>query len=323
MLAFDGAGRLRWYRLFDGEDPLVEAKQLPGGNSLGYLGTSPGSGPLPGRYVEVSPAGDVLRSFTPTAPLFTDPHEALLTGEGTPDERVHLFGYESRTVELSPLGLTGTGAIVGHTLQRLLPDGTAEFSWSAFDHLGLDELVNPSTPGSPVGHDYDHPNSIDIDPDGNYLVSWRNLDAVLLIDGQTGEILWRLGGTKSDFTFVDDPLHGFSGQHDARLLPGGHLLLLDNGTLHSPPTTRAAEYALDVDAGTATLVWEFRAPADRWNAFMGSARRDAAGMTWMGLSMLGIVDRVTADGTVDWEGRLLESGAASYFYRAVPIGSLY
>jgi hypothetical protein len=322
LVAYDGAGVLRWYRLFEGPLPVVEAKQLPSGHVLAFLGATLGWQPVMGSFVEVAPSGEILRTFTAAPPLFTDSHEGLLTDEGTPAERVHLFGYDSRTVDLAPLGLEGTGDIVGHHLQRLLPSGEPEFTWSAWDHLALDEFINPPFPDQLVGVDFDHPNSLDIDPSGDYLVSFRNLDAVLLIDHRTGEILWRLGGTRSDFDFVDDPLGGFSGQHSARLLENGNVLLFDNGTLHPPPTTRAVEYALDPAAGTARLVWEFRSSAG-FNRFSGSTFRDAEGATWVGLSAMGIVDRVGRDGAILWEGRFLLDGQPAPFYRAVPIESLY
>ncbi len=320
LVAFDGRGELRWYRAFEGAAPVVEAKQLPGGNILAFLGSSTGWNPVHGEYLELAPSGEVLRTFRATPPLYTDGHEALLTDPGTADERLHLFGYESRMVDLAPFGLSGTGPVVGHNLQRLRADGEAEFDWSAFDHVGFDELVNPVS-GSILDGDYDHPNSLHIDSQGNYLVSFRNLDALFLVHRDTGDVLWRLGGNRSDFTILDDPLRGFSGQHDARFLPDGNLLLFDNGTLHDPPTTRAVEYELDLGARTARRVWEFRAAA--FNAFTGSAVRDDAGTTWVGLSMTGEVVRVARDGTTLWTARLSRRGEPAAFYRAVPIGSLY
>lgn len=321
LAAFDGRGTLRWYRVFEGADPVAEAKQLAGGNFLAFVGATPGWTLVDGAYLELAPSGEILRSLRATPPLYTDNHEVLVTGAGTPAERIHLFGYESRIVDLAPLGLPGRGPIVGHTLQRLRRDGTAEFTWNAFDHIALDELVNPSQPGQIVGFDYDHPNSLHIDPRGDYLVSFRNLDAVVLVDSGTGEIRWRLGGKRSDFTFLDDPLGGFSGQHDARFLPDGRLLLFDNGTLHDPPTSRAVEYELDLDRRTARKVWEHR--VGRFNEYTGSAVRDPDGATWVGVSMFGVVQRVARDGAILWEGRLERAGKPAPFYRAVPFRSLY
>lgn len=321
LAAFDGRGVLRWYRIFEGAEPVGEAKQLAGGSFLAFLGATPGWTLVHGAYVELAASGEVLRSIRATPPLFTDNHEALITDAGTPEERIHLFGYESRVVDLAPLGLPGTGPVVGHTIQRLRPDGTAEFTWNAFDHVALDEFVNPPQAGAPVGADYDHPNSLHIDAGGDYLVSFRNLDAVLLVDRDTGEVRWRLGGNRSDFTFVDDPLGGISGQHDARFLPDGRLLLFDNGTLHTPPTSRAVEYELDLEARTARRVWEHR--LDRFNAYTGSAVRDAEGATWVGASMFGLVHRVARDGTILWQGAFEHEGRPVPFYRAVPFRSLY
>ena len=66
---------------------------------------------------------------------------------------------------------------------------------------------------------------------------------------------------------IGDPYVEFCGQHAAKLMPNGHLLLYDNGWNCRPdpatglsdaaPTeefSRAVEYALDLDRGTATFV---------------------------------------------------------------------
>ena len=91
-------------------------------------------------------------------------------------------------------------------------------------------------PPSKVG--YAHGNSIDMAADGNLILSCRHLDAVVKINSQTGNIIWRLGGRKSDFVFLDDPLGGPSHQHCARMLANGNLLMFDNGNLHHPPVSR-------------------------------------------------------------------------------------
>lgn len=64
--------------------------------------------------------------------------------------------------------------------------------------------------------DYFHINSVDKDNEGNYLISARHASALYKINGRTGEIMWQLGGEKSDFAYTDDLLFGF--QHDARFL---------------------------------------------------------------------------------------------------------
>lgn len=58
-----------------------------------------------------------------------------------------------------------------------------------------------------------HPNSVTKNGDGDFLMCARFTNAIYKISGQTGSILWRLGGTQSDF--VMDGFN-FSRQHDAQ-----------------------------------------------------------------------------------------------------------
>jgi hypothetical protein len=61
----------------------------------------------------------------------------------------------------------------------------------------------------------------------------------------TGEIIWRLGGTHNQFTYINDPLNGPSCQHTIRPLGNNRYTLFDNGNGHSPQVSRAVEYELD------------------------------------------------------------------------------
>jgi len=325
-IAFDSAGAIRWYRSFD--FPTAQAtgdlKQQTNGNFTLFLGTTTGSEAAPGHYVEFAPAGDSLRTIMAPEPLFTDNHELTITGSGT-EERMHLFGYDRRVTDLSPLGAPAAAEIAGHTLLRLRPDGSSEFAWSAWDHFGVAEWIEPPPPDptSTTQPDFDHPNAVSLDQDGNYIVSWRNLGAVTKIDAQSGETLWRLGGANNEFTFVNDPLDGFSAQHYARILPDGHLLLYDNGTRHQPSETRVVEYALDVPARTATLVWEFHHSPPIYTAYVGSVQRLASGNTAIGYGLVGHATEVGPDGSVVWEADLQVDGAPILVYRLTRIGSLY
>jgi hypothetical protein len=325
-IAFDSAGAIRWYRGFD--FPTAQAtgdfKQQANGDFTLFLGTTTGSEPVPGHYVEFAPTGDSLRTIAAPEPLFTDNHELTITGSGA-DERLHLFGYDRREADLSSLGGPSTVEIAGHTLLRLRPDGSSEFAWSGWDHFGVDEWIEPPLPdpASTTQADFDHPNAVSLDQDGNYIVSWRNLGTVTKIDAQSGETIWRLGGVHNEFRFVNDPLDGFSAQHYARIQPNGHLLLYDNGTRHQPSETRVVEYALDVPARTATLVWEFRHSPPIYTAYVGSVQRLASGNTAIGYGFVGHATEVTPDGNVVWEADMQVDGAPLLVYRLTRIASLY
>ena len=62
--------------------------------------------------------------------------------------------------------------------------------------------------------DYFHVNSIELAGDGDLIVSARNTWAIYKISRRTGEVLWRLGGKKSDFQMGKGTV--FAWQHDAR-----------------------------------------------------------------------------------------------------------
>ena len=325
-LAFDSAGAIRWYRNFpfDGPQATGDLQQQPNGNFTLFMGATTGSQPAPGHYVEFAPTGDSLRSIAAPAPLYTDNHELLITGTGA-GERLHLFGYDRRTADLSEVGGPEAAEVAGHSLLRLLPDGSTEFAWIGWDHLGVEDWIEPPAPdpASEQAQDFDHPNSLGFDRDGNYIVSWRNLGEVTKIDAGTGEVIWRLGGANNQFTFVGDPLEGFSAQHYARILPDGHLLLYDNGTRHEPQETRVVEYALDLDARTATMVWEFRHTPAIYTPFVGAVQRLASGNTTIGYGGAGHVTEVAPDKSVVWEAQLRVGGAPAFVYRLVRIRSLY
>jgi len=121
---------------------------------------------------------------------------------------------------------------------------------------------------------------------------------------------------------VGDPLGGPSGQHCVRVLPNGHLLMYDNGLSHTPPHSRAVEYALDVPHRTATMVWEYEPSPAIFTAIVGSAERLRNGNTLVGFGDAGVLHEVASDGTVIAKGTFSLNGNAPY-YRAWRIASLY
>jgi len=75
----------------------------------------------------------------------------------------------------------------------------------------------------------------------------------------TGQILWRLGGTKSSFKL--GPGVETAWQHDARMQPDGQITIFDDGsTPPVHPQSRAVRIALDFRAHTARLVLSYTHP---------------------------------------------------------------
>lgn len=326
-LAFDSAGRIRWYRSFvvrPGETAM-QTEQLPNGDFTVYVGGSTGWQPVDGRYVEFRPDGEMVQAYTAGAPYYTDSHELLLSVAGTAVMQAQLYGYDLRTMDLTALGGRSNQLVAGHTLLRQSAPGATEFLWSAWDHFSLaDWVFIPPNLASYPTIDFDHPNSLAIDRDGNYIVSFASLAEITKIDAATGRMLWRFGGRHNQFAIVGDPLGGFGFQHDVRVLDNGDLLFYDNGLAHSPPQSRAVQYRLDLGAMTATLVWEYRHDPPVFTPFVGSVQRFQGGNTLVGFGAAALMTEVTPAGQVLWEGRLTVDGQpVPYFYRARRVASLY
>jgi hypothetical protein len=94
------------------------------------------------------------------------------------------------------------------------------FEWRASDYHDTSESYHEpryESEGS-TNHthwDWYHLNSVEKDDLGNYLVSARYTHSITYIDGNTGEIIWTLGGKRNMFTSNDHALD-FSSQHLAR-----------------------------------------------------------------------------------------------------------
>ena len=84
-------------------------------------------------------------------------------------------------------------------------------------------------------------NTLSLGPRGNYLLSSPNLSTIYSIDGETGEVEWRLGGQRSDFEFID-AADRFYFQHTSYELPNGNILLFDNGGSEDLGVVRPSEY---------------------------------------------------------------------------------
>ncbi|MEZ4403050.1 MAG: arylsulfotransferase family protein [Kofleriaceae bacterium] len=217
----------------------------------------------------------------------TDVHEFV----ARPDGNVVVLSYPL-VPHVDLTGLASFGAdetIADCEIQELDPGGQPVWTWRASDHIdAVTESVGPlvnDVAGVAVVDPF-HCNAVDVDASGDLLVSMRHADALYYVDRATGQVVWKLGGTPTNrdgaahLAVVDDPQTTFARQHDARFLPDGNVLMYDNHGGADPGVARCAEYALDVAAGTAALVWQAQGSAP--SGHQGSCRRAADGATLIG-----------------------------------------
>jgi hypothetical protein len=251
---------------------------------------------------------DIVDSFQCGNGYSTDGHDLQIL----PNNHGLMMSYDQQVVDMSAIvpGGNPEARVTGLIIQELDENKDVVFQWRSWDHFDIRDATHENLTARTI--DYVHGNSIEIDQDGNLLISSRHMDEVTKISRETGEIIWRWGGKNNEFTFVNDSL-GFSHQHDVRRLPNGNITMFDNGNFHTPSFSRALEYRLDEDRKIAELVWEYRDSPDLYGAATGSVQRLENGNTLIGWGTAGVITEVQPDGSKVYELRL---GTGIWTYRA-------
>lgn len=136
--------------------------------------------------------------------------------------------------------------VVAQVLQEV-KDGKVIWQWVSTDYeefYNMSVEYNNFDEESDTPLDYIHFNSMEIDPsDNNLICSFRNTDAVVKLDRETGDIIWILGGEYDEFGLSDDQL--FSRQHHVRTTEDGYLTIYDNGVANED--SRVIKIKIDED----------------------------------------------------------------------------
>ena len=268
LLILDNNAEPVYYHRFSGLPNAMDFKKNPNG-LLTYHHRGKGEFiALNNRYEEVDSyaAGNGLR---------TNLHDIQLLDNG---HRLHL-NYDRQIMDMSVIVPGGhpTALVTGCIVQELDAGDNVVFEWRSWDYIDILDTVVDVTAKQV---NYMNCNSIERDSDGHLLLSSRNLDEITKINRQTGELIWRMGGKKNEFTFTNDD--GFSRQHDARRLYNGHITLYDNGVTHSPQFSRGLELEVDELNKTVTVVREFRNTPDTFGVALGNMQRLPGGNSVVG-----------------------------------------
>jgi hypothetical protein len=276
---FDAHGAPVWWMREKTRTPTYDARLLPDNR---IMWASPVNNGYPYSFRTLD--GIVTQTLS-TVGTPTDLHDL----QPLPGGNYLLMSYPTREhVDLSPYGGPSDALVLDAELQEITPSGQLVWSWNSKDHIELEETghwyadyVIPQP--QPLGdgrkaYDIVHMNSLEPDGDG-ILVSMRHTDSVYRIRRADGAVDWKLGGTARPESLTVEGDHyaqPLGGQHDARVLPGGHVSIHDNGSaLGRPP--RAVVYRIDPVLGTATLTDEVGDPRAPSSFCCGSARRLSGG----------------------------------------------
>jgi hypothetical protein len=201
---------------------------------------------------------------------------------------------------VSPVAETRDDLIV-----RLTDDGTLIEEFSLYDMCLARPEVFPFQTVAPA-QKYDrfvvdlfHSNSVYLmsraglaerDPfyaSDNILVSIRHQDRVAVFDVKKREVVWAWGEGE------------LIGPHDASVLPGGRVMIFDNGL------GRGWSRVIELDPLTRKIEWEYKAdpPQSFYTPSRGSCQRMANGNTLITESDRGRSFEVTPAGEIVWEFR--------------------
>ena len=152
--------------------------------------------------------------------------------------------------------------------------------------------------------DYFHINTIQQQPNGDLLIGSRNTWTVYLIDGQSGQILWRVGGKRSTFALGSGVR--FAWQHDSEIEPDGSLSIFDNED--SPPeahSSRAIRVALNAQSHIATLLSSYELPgASVLSPSQGNVQLLANENRFVGWGQAGYVSEFSSTGALTFDMQL-------------------
>lgn len=174
----------------------------------------------------------------------------------------------------------------GDTVREISPSGDVVREWLSWEHLSTDHHVKCPLEAR---KEWTHLNSIELTPDGDWLLSLRLTSTVVRVDGVTGDVRWRWGSGV------------LSHQHHAQWLDNGNVLIFDNGCHRKDGP--AFSQIVEVDPATNEIAWTYKSePILAFYSFMVSGcERLANGNTLITEGASGRLFEVTPEGETVWE----------------------
>lgn len=202
-----------------------------------------------------------------------------------PNGNFLLIGAEKVTMDLSSYNMFNNNNTPGSknaivrcgVIQEQDANKNVVFEWHSKDYYDFED-TDESFLIDTAKVDWTHFNAVDLDSDGNILLSTRRMNEITKINRSNGSIMWRLGGKQNQFTFVNDTPQ-FKAQHDIRKLSNGNITLFDNGYRSPFQPCRAVEYMLDEVQLTATKVWSYTYDSTKMSEWLGNVQRTSNGNT--------------------------------------------
>jgi Arylsulfotransferase (ASST) len=292
---------------------LGYTRPLPNGNLLGRIQRREADGTLAetggADIIEMTQAGRVVWKYSDPVRMLHHDQERTFNGN-----TLIACSKEIRVAAISKTSLKDDCVIE--------VDGSGKIVWEwqtadHFDELGLSAEARATiSAGREVkgGWDWAHVNAASPIPataghsdprfkPGNVMISYRNLNTIVVVDRESNKVAWKAGMT--------------IGQHNVHMLPAGvpgtgNVLVFDNGGI--PPNgnpqrafARSNSRILEIDPLTMATVSEYNAEKSGrpiwtfFSHFISSAQRQPNGNTLICEGANGRFFEVTPAGEIVWE----------------------
>ena len=220
-----------------------------------------------------------------------------------PREVAFITAYNPIRCDLASAEGSKDGTIVDTAIQEIdMKTGLVRWEWHSLDHVSVEES-NAAAPSNSSPWDWFHLNSIDPEPDGNLFISARSTWAGYQLEGGTGKILWRLGGTESSFKM--GPGTETAWQHDGRILPNGEVTYFDDGS--NPPVhpqSRGVRIALDLKTHEARLTASYAQSPPLLAVSQGNMQTLPSGNSVVDFGAIPDIGEYAPDGSLLFDARL-------------------
>ncbi|OJJ29744.1 hypothetical protein ASPWEDRAFT_121845 [Aspergillus wentii DTO 134E9] len=313
-MILDAKGDLVWMKWNWGTTQNFQVQRYRGEDYLTYWEGSTVEGRSEGLWYMLDSSYTQRYEISPIGYSGGDLHEFHITKDDTALVTI----YDPVLTDLSSVGGSERGWIHDGVFQDIdIETGELLFEWRASDHFAINATYEPlggDGKERSTGFDFFHINSADKDEEGNYLISSRHLHAVILIDRETGNVTWVLGGKLNEFTDLSDgQATNFAWQHDARLHENGSLTLFDN-SVHSRKdpeiSSRGVSIQLDISARTAALNTAYYHPQDMRAVSQGNVQILDTGNAFVGWGHSAAYSEFTPDGQPVCD---VHYGASAYY----------
>jgi hypothetical protein len=260
------------------------------------------------KIVEFDLAGNILNSLEYGKKGF----DRLLHHEIIKNDNSEILSLtrNMQVFDLRKFGGIENDTIYGDGILVMDKEGNKIWEWDMFQFENplKDENINN------MKKDWSHGNSLAIDQDGHYLISFRNFHQIWKIHSQNGEILWKIG-MDGDFSLQDDEI--FYSQHTAFNNRYNELMIFDNG---GPDRMLSRAITFDIDGKGEYHSGRIRItlPGDMYSFKEGSAYLIGEDKLLFCSSRTNNLVITDLEGSILWQIRSSESFFRAYYIDEIP-----